>query len=72
MAPTHSGLPQFWLRNFHNMAIMAAVIRVPYTCQMISETELLGALHRYWGYKSFRPMQQKIVRSLLGAGTAAW
>jgi ATP-dependent DNA helicase RecQ len=28
-------------------------------------TELLGALRRYWGYDSFRPMQERIVRSLL-------
>jgi ATP-dependent DNA helicase RecQ len=33
---------------------------------MVSKTELFGALHRYWGYESFRPMQEKIVRSLLG------
>jgi ATP-dependent DNA helicase RecQ len=29
-------------------------------------TELLGALRLYWGYDSFRPMQERIVRSLLG------
>ena len=29
-------------------------------------SELLGALRRYWGYDSFRPMQERIVRSLLG------
>jgi ATP-dependent DNA helicase RecQ len=29
------------------------------------ETELLPALRRYWGYDSFRPLQEKIVRSLL-------
>ena len=28
-------------------------------------SELLGALRRYWGYDSFRPMQERIVRSLL-------
>src|SRR3984893_15871643 len=28
-------------------------------------SELLGALRRYWGYDSFRPLQEKIVRSLL-------
>ncbi len=30
-----------------------------------SETDLLGTLRRYWGYDSFRPLQERIVRSLL-------
>ena len=34
------------------------------------DTELLGALQRYWGYDSFRPMQERIVRSLLGGQDA--
>ncbi|MGB6431354.1 MAG: ATP-dependent DNA helicase RecQ, partial [Candidatus Acidiferrales bacterium] len=33
---------------------------------MYSEHELLPALERYWGYQSFRPLQERIVRSLLG------
>jgi ATP-dependent DNA helicase RecQ len=33
-------------------------------------SELLGALRRYWGYDSFRPMQERIVRSLLGGQDA--
>jgi ATP-dependent DNA helicase RecQ len=33
-------------------------------------TELLGALRQYWGYDSFRPMQERIVRSLLGGQDA--
>src|SRR5271154_2908338 len=33
---------------------------------MNSEAELLAALRRYWGYDSFRPLQERIVRSLLG------
>ena len=32
---------------------------------MISGTSLLAALRRYWGYDSFLPLQEKIVRSLL-------
>ena len=32
---------------------------------MTSEAELLTPLRRYWGYSSFRPLQERIVRSLL-------
>jgi ATP-dependent DNA helicase RecQ len=32
--------------------------------------DLLPALKRYWGYESFRPMQEKIVRSLLAGRDA--
>jgi ATP-dependent DNA helicase RecQ len=32
---------------------------------MPQETDLLTPLRRYWGYSSFRPLQEKIVRSLL-------
>jgi ATP-dependent DNA helicase RecQ len=32
---------------------------------MISDAEVNSALRRYWGYDSFRPLQQRIVRSLL-------
>ncbi len=34
---------------------------------MPSETDLLAPLLRYWGYDSFRPLQEQIVRSLIGA-----
>src|ERR1700720_3130944 len=37
-----------------------------YTLCMSSDTELLGALRQYWGYGAFRPLQENIVRSLLG------
>ena len=33
---------------------------------MPGEESLLPTLRRYWGYESFRPLQQSIVRSLLG------
>jgi ATP-dependent DNA helicase RecQ len=36
-----------------------------YTWRM-SSPELLAALERYWGYSSFRPLQERIVQSLLG------
>jgi ATP-dependent DNA helicase RecQ len=32
---------------------------------MVPDVELMGALRRYWGYDSFRPLQERIVRSLL-------
>ncbi len=32
---------------------------------MTPETDLLTPLRRYWGYSSFRPLQERIVRSLL-------
>jgi ATP-dependent DNA helicase RecQ len=31
-----------------------------------SETDLFATLRRYWGYDAFRPLQEKIVGSLLG------
>lgn len=37
----------------------------PYTDCMIPEADLLTPLRRYWGYSSFRPLQERIVRSLL-------
>jgi ATP-dependent DNA helicase RecQ len=37
-----------------------------YTQCMNSDRELLGALRKYWGYDAFRPLQENIVKSLLG------
>ena len=37
---------------------------------MDSDASLLAVLRRYWGYDSFRPLQEKIVRSLLGGRDA--
>ena len=37
---------------------------------MNSEPDLLGPLRRYWGYDAFRPLQERIVRSLLGGRDA--
>ena len=33
---------------------------------MHSNAELLGPLRKYWGYDAFRPLQENIVKSLLG------
>src|ERR1700756_488153 len=32
---------------------------------MIAQTDLLTPLRRYWGYSTFRPLQERVVRSLL-------
>jgi ATP-dependent DNA helicase RecQ len=32
---------------------------------MPAETDVLAPLQRYWGYSSFRPLQERVVRSLL-------
>jgi len=37
---------------------------------MHAEKDLFAALRRYWGYDSFRPLQQRIVQSLLGGRDA--
>src|SRR5579864_349358 len=34
---------------------------------MPPEADLLTPLRRYWGYSSFRPLQERIVRSLLAS-----
>src|SRR5436309_284866 len=36
-----------------------------YTARMSPEPDLLTPLQRYWGYSSFRPLQQQIVQSLV-------
>ena len=38
-----------------------------YTVEMSSDMDLLAPLLRYWGYDSFRPLQEQIVRSLVAA-----
>jgi ATP-dependent DNA helicase RecQ len=40
-------------------------IAAAYNSRMFTNTEVRGALRRYWGYDSFRPLQEKIIRSLL-------
>ncbi len=37
-----------------------------YTVWMQSEADLFLLLRRYWGYSTFRPLQEKIVQSLVG------
>src|SRR4030088_3188971 len=36
----------------------------------VPETELLSTLQRYWGYSSFRPLQEQVVKSLLAGRDA--
>ena len=56
---------QFWNRcRFHRAFASNCAIRI-YTGCMTPEADLLTSLRRYWGYSSFRPLQEKIVRSLI-------
>jgi ATP-dependent DNA helicase RecQ len=41
-----------------------------YTTAVNSEIDLLEPLRRYWGYDAFRPLQERIVRSLLAGHDA--
>ena len=43
------------------------MLPLTYTVFMAPNTDLLPSLRRYWGYDSFRPMQERIVRSVLAA-----
>src|SRR5271170_5354827 len=52
--------------TYHGSARPVSPLRT-YTVAMPPETDLLAPLLRYWGYDSFRPLQEQIVRSLLGA-----
>src|SRR5215475_14471065 len=38
---------------------------------MSAEVDLLGPLRQYWGYSSFRPLQERIVRSLIAGHDTA-
>jgi ATP-dependent DNA helicase RecQ len=52
-----------------NPASTAALCDLPpssmYSIDMTSESALLETLQRFWGYDSFRPLQDRIVRSIL-------
>ena len=37
----------------------------------MSELDLHGPLRQYWGYEEFRPLQERVIRSLLGGHDAA-
>ncbi|MGB2621172.1 MAG: ATP-dependent DNA helicase RecQ [Candidatus Acidiferrum sp.] len=45
---------------------MDRLLRGTYTLSMNSAEDLRAALRRYWGYDAFRPLQENIVKSLLG------
>jgi ATP-dependent DNA helicase RecQ len=47
------------------LAFKLSFFLTPYTDSMAPEADLLTPLRRYWGYSTFRPLQERIVRSLL-------
>src|SRR5580704_15515406 len=49
---------------------LRALEREVYNRNVNSEHELLSALRRYWGYDAFRPLQERIVNSLLAGRDA--
>jgi ATP-dependent DNA helicase RecQ len=53
---------RFYKENFK--AFLLSSLR-PYTFSMPEETDLLTPLRRYWGYSTFRPLQERIVRSII-------
>ena len=58
-------VPNWELITWKSFVLRLAAPFNPYTDSMTSEAELLTTLRRYWGYSSFRPLQERIVRSLL-------
>jgi ATP-dependent DNA helicase RecQ len=63
---SHNKFLDFLFRS-GNSSRFSGCISTPhlYTWRMPSP-ELLAALEQYWGYSSFRPLQERIVQSLLG------
>jgi ATP-dependent DNA helicase RecQ len=51
----------FFMPNRHRRAFPHA----PIIDLLIPNSEVMAALRRYWGYSSFRPLQERVVRSLL-------
>ena len=51
--------------NHDSFSCSTPLVRL-YTWRMPSP-DLLASLQRYWGYSSFRPLQEQVVQSLLGA-----
>lgn len=62
---------QFRIGNFPRIRFCEFLVSTStYTDRMPSEVDLLTPLRRYWGYSSFRPLQERIVRSLLAGHDA--
>jgi ATP-dependent DNA helicase RecQ len=61
----------FWEPSGENGGVPAPHLNgTPYTDRMTPEADLLTPLRRYWGYSTFRPLQERIVRSLLAGHDA--
>jgi ATP-dependent DNA helicase RecQ len=63
----------WWSRSelFHHIGATADITtvahRISYTARVPADDDLLTPLRRFWGYDSFRPKQENVIRSLLAA-----
>lgn len=56
----------FWEKLLQVLPAQLLAMAIPlYTACMTSATDLLTPLRRYWGFDSFRPLQERVVRSLM-------
>lgn len=53
--------------HFRRTRITFVTPHISYTARVSADADLLAPLRRYWGYDSFRPKQENVIRSLLGA-----
>jgi ATP-dependent DNA helicase RecQ len=49
------------------MTVTPVEAPISYTAHVSADADLLAPLRRYWGYDSFRPKQENVIRSLLGS-----
>jgi ATP-dependent DNA helicase RecQ len=60
-----SGIRTAFLSFAAIVAAASSRTLLPYTGRVTSQADLLTPLRQYWGYSAFRPLQERIVRSLI-------